>query len=109
MGDLEDMIRMMPGVNAKALEGVTIDDKIMAHTEAIILSMTPRERENPAILNSSRKRRIAAGAGVGVVDINRLLKQFEMMQTMARQFSGKGAKKMMRRAKMGGGGFPFGF
>ena len=109
MGSLEDIAGMIPGVDAKALAGAKIDEKAMAHTEAIILSMTPRERENPAILNSSRKRRIAAGAGVGVVDINRLLKQFEMMQSMAKQFSGKGAKKMMRRAKMGGGGFPFGF
>ena len=100
---------MIPGVDAKALKGAKLDDKAMSRQEAIILSMTQAEREKPAILNSSRKRRIAAGAGVGVVDINRLLKQFEMMQTMARQFSGKGAKKMMRRAKMGGGGFPFGF
>ena len=69
----------------------------MAHTEAIILSMTPAERENPSILNSSRKRRIAAGAGVGVVDINRLLKQFEMMRTMARQFSGKDEALPARR------------
>jgi signal recognition particle subunit SRP54 len=77
----------------------------MAHTEAIILSMTPAERENPSILNSSRKRRIAAGAGVGVVDINRLLKQFEMMQTMARQLS----SKKMKRFQRGGGKMPFGF
>ena len=67
--------------------------------------MTPAERENPSILNSSRKRRIAAGAGVGVVDINRLLKQFEMMQTMARQLSGK----KMKRFQRGGGKMPFGF
>ena len=109
MGSLEDLAGMIPGVDAKALAGAKIDEKAMAHTEAIILSMTPKERENPAVLNSSRKRRIAAGAGVGVVDINRLLKQFEMMQSMARQFSGKNAKKMKRMARMGGGGFPFGF
>ena len=107
MGSLEDIAGMIPGIDAKALQGAQIDEKAMAHTEAIILSMTPRERENPAILNSSRKKRIAAGAGVTVVDINRLLKQFEMMQSMAKQFSGKGAKKMKRMARRGGG-FPFG-
>ena len=63
----------------------------MAHTEAIILSMTPLERENPQILNASRKRRIAAGCGLQVVDVNRLLKQFEMMQQLTKQFA-KGAR-----------------
>ena len=105
MGSLQDLAGMIPGLDAKALAGAKIDEKAMAHTEAIILSMTPAERENPSILNSSRKRRIAAGAGVGVVDINRLLKQFEMMQTMARQFSGK----KMKRFQRGGGKMPFGF
>ena len=105
MGSMEELAGMIPGVDAKALAGAKIDEKAMAHTEAIILSMTPKERENPAILNSSRKRRIAAGAGVSVVDINRLLKQFEMMQNMAKQFSGK---KMKRMGRMGGG-LPFGF
>ena len=104
MGSLQDLAGMIPGLDAKALAGAKIDEKAMAHTEAIILSMTPAERENPSILNSSRKRRIAAGAGVGVVDINRLLKQFEMMQTMARQFSGKKMKRFQRGGKM-----PFGF
>ena len=103
MGSLEDIAGMIPGLDAKALQGAKIDEKAMAHTEAIIYSMTPQERENPSLLNSSRKKRIAAGAGVGVVDVNRLLKQFEMMQTMAKQFSGK---KMKRRLR--GGGFPFG-
>jgi signal recognition particle subunit SRP54 len=105
MGSMEELAGMIPGVDAKALAGAKIDEKAMAHTEAIILSMTPKERENPAILNSSRKRRIAAGAGVSVVDINRLLKQFEMMQNMAKQLSGK---KMKRMGRMGGG-LPFGF
>ena len=102
MGSLEDLAGMIPGVDAKALQGAKIDEKAMAHTEAIILSMTPQERENPAVLNSSRKKRIAAGAGVAVVDVNRLLKQFEMMQSMAKQFSGKKMKRLRR------GGFPFG-
>ena len=100
MGSLQELAGMVPGLDAKALAGAKIDEKAMAHTEAIILSMTPAERENP-----SRKRRIAAGAGVGVVDINRLLKQFEMMQTMARQLSGK----KMKRFQRGGGKMPFGF
>ena len=105
MGSLQELAGMVPGLDAKALAGAKIDEKAMAHTEAIILSMTPAERENPSILNSSRKRRIAAGAGVGVVDINRLLKQFEIMQTMARQLSGK----KMKRFQRGGGKMPFGF
>ena len=70
--------------------------------------MTPAERENPAILNSSRKKRIAAGCGLNVVDVNRLIKQYESMQQMMKQFSGKNMKKLQRKfGKMGGGGgFP---
>ena len=105
MGSFEQLAGMMPGQLGKQMANAELDPKMMAHTEAIILSMTPAERENPSILNSSRKRRIAAGAGVGVVDINRLLKQFEMMQTMARQLSGK----KMKRFQRGGGKMPFGF
>ena len=103
MGSLEDLAGMIPGLDAKALQGAKVDEKALAHTEAIILSMTPQERERPDLLNSSRKKRIAAGAGVAVVDVNRLLKQYEMMQTMAKQLSGKKMKRMRR------GGFPFGF
>lgn len=79
---------MLPGVDAKALEGADLDKNALGKTEAIILSMTPEERENPALLNSSRKKRIAAGSGTQVVDVNRLLKQFEMMQQMTRQMAG---------------------
>ena len=90
------------------LNGAQVDEKAMARTEAIIQSMTPYERENPSVLNHSRKRRIAAGSGVKVEDINRLLKQFDMMNQLAKQFSGPGAqKKMKRMGKKGGfGGFP---
>ena len=102
MGSLSDIAGMLPGVDAKALEGANLDEKVMARTQAIILSMTPAEREDPSILNSSRKKRIAAGCGLEVVDVNRLLKQFEMMQQMTRQFSGKKMQKMMKR---GGGMF----
>ena len=108
MGSLQDLAGMIPGVDAKALAGAKIDEKALAHTEAIILSMTPQERENPAILNSSRKKRIAAGAGVAVVDINRLLKQFEAMQQMVRQFSGKKMKRFQKGGFPGMGGMPFG-
>ena len=106
MGSLDEIAGMMPGMGS--LKGAQIDEKAMGRTEAIIQSMTPRERENPAILNHSRKRRIAAGAGVKVEDINRLLKQFEMMSQLAKQFSGPGASKKMKRMglKGGMGGFP---
>ena len=110
MGSLSDIAGMLPGVNAKALEGATVDERLLSQTEAIILSMTPAERENPSLLNSSRKKRIAAGSGTQVVDVNRLLKQFEMMQQMTRQMAGgKLAKKMGRFGGMGKRkGFPFG-
>ena len=84
MGDLSQIAGMLPGLGDK-LKNATIDEKALAHTEAIILSMTPREREDPSILNASRKRRIAAGSGCPVVEINRLLKQFEMMQQLTKQ------------------------
>lgn len=108
MGDLQDMLGMIPGVNASALKGATLDEKGMGRIEAMILSMTPYERENPGCLNHSRKRRIAAGSGTRVEDLNRLLKQFDAMQQMVRQFSGPGAtRKMKRMGKRMGGGFPF--
>ena len=87
MGSLSDIAGMLPGIDAKALAGAAIDDKALARTEAIILSMTPEERENPSILNSSRKKRIAAGSGTQVVDVNRLLKSFEMMQQLTKSMS----------------------
>ena len=106
MGSVDELLGMMPGLNAKALEGVTINEKSIARTEAIILSMTPQERENPAILNSSRKKRIAAGCGLQVVDVNRLLKEFGMMQQMTKQMSKLSGKR--RKGKFGKmpGGFP---
>jgi len=98
MGDLSQLAGMMPGNLGRQLQGASIDEKTMAHTEAIILSMTPLERENPQILGASRKKRIAAGCGLQVVDVNRLLKQFDMMQQLTKQF----AKGRMPR----GGGAP---
>jgi len=87
MGSLSELAGMMPGVDAKTLAGASIDNDMLSKTEAIILSMTPHERDNPSVLNSSRKKRIAAGSGTAVVDINRLLKQFDMMQTMSKQMT----------------------
>ena len=101
MGSLSDIAGMLPGVNAKALEGASVDEAALSRTEAIILSMTPAEREDPSLLNNSRRKRIAAGSGTQVVDINRLLKQFEMMQQMSRQFSGKQMKRMGKLGRMG--------
>ena len=107
MGSMEDILAQMPG--GAGLKGVKLDEKAMAHTEAIILSMTPKEREKPEIIGASRKKRIAAGAGVRVEDVNKLLKSFEQMRKLIRQFSGPGAGKKMKRLRgMGGfgGGFP---
>ena len=109
MGDLESLAGMIPGVDAKALKGAKMDEKALSRQEAIILSMTQAERDNPAVLNSSRKKRIASGSGTSVVDVNRLLKQFEAMQQMMKQFSGKNMKKLQKKmGKMGGtgNGFP---
>ncbi len=106
MGSVEDILAQMPG--GANLKGLKVDEKQMARTEAIILSMTPKERENPGIIAASRKRRIASGAGVKVEDVNRMLKSFEQMQKMIKQFSGPGMGKKMKRMKgLGGfGGFP---
>ena len=96
MGSLSSIINMIPGVNKKALAGVNLDDNQMERVAAIIKSMTPSEKENPSIINASRKQRIAKGCGREVSDVNRLLKQFEDMQKMMKQFMKPGAKKKMR-------------
>ena len=102
MGGLGELAGMIPGMNKGALQGASIDEAMLMKTEAIILSMTPYERENPSCLASSRKKRIARGAGTEVVEVNRLLKQFDMMQTMAKQMGGKQMQKAMKRGKKGG-------
>ena len=112
MGSLSDLAGMLPGIDAKALEGANMDDSALGRTEAIILSMTPQERENPDVLNNSRKKRIAAGAGVGVVDVNRLLKQFEAMRQMTKQMSDPRMRKLAKKGRlpgMGGMGMGRGF
>ncbi len=96
MGSMNDIMGMMPGINKGALRDAKFDERSMNRTEAIVLSMTPAERENPAILNSSRKRRIAAGSGTRVEDINKLLKQFDMMKTLAKQMAGGKVPKNLR-------------
>lgn len=96
MGNLKEMLAMLPGVG-KQLGDVEIDERQFDRTQAIILSMTPQEREKPDLINPSRKRRIAAGCGMQVEDVNRLLKQYRDMQRMFKQFSGKGMRKKMRR------------
>ena len=104
MGDLSQIASMLPGNMAKGFDPDQIDPKQFARTKAIIQSMTLQERENPQILNASRKRRIAAGCGMKVEDVNRLCNQLKQMQKLMKQFGGKKGKKMM--ARMGGmGGF----
>ena len=109
MGSLSDLAGMLPGIDAKALEGANMDDSALGRTEAIILSMTPQERENPDVLNNSRKKRIAAGAGVGVVDVNRLLKQFEAMRQMTKQMSDPRMRKLAKKGRLPGMGMGRGF
>ena len=101
MGNLSDIAAMMPGMDAKALAGASIDESVIGKTEAIILSMTPHERDNPSVLNSSRKKRIATGSGTAVVDINRLLKQFDMMQSMSKQMAKGKMPTFMGGGKLG--------
>ena len=107
MGSMQDILAQMPG--AGNMKDLKVDEKALSRTEAIILSMTPKERENPDIIGASRKKRIAAGAGVRVEDVNKLLKSFETMRKLIRQFAGPGAGKRMKRMKgfggFGGGGF----
>lgn len=93
MGSMQDILAMLPGGNK--LAGMSVDEKQMARTEAIIQSMTMKERENPGIINGSRRKRIAKGSGVSVQDVNRLLNQFEQMKKMLKQFTGKRGKRRM--------------
>lgn len=85
LGPLENLLKLVPGASKMGLNNVNIDPKIMARTEAIVLSMTPQERRNPEIIKSSRKIRIAKGCGQKVEDVNRLLKQFEQMKDMMKR------------------------
>ena len=95
MGSLKSVLSMLPGME-KQLRDVDVDDRQMLRVEAIIQSMTAKERRKPEILNASRRRRIAAGCGQTVEDVNRLIKQYEQMKKMFKQINGKGKKRMMR-------------
>ena len=98
MGSMQDILSMLPGVDTKALKNVDIDEKRLSHIEAIITSMTPRERELTDKLTPSRKERIAKGSGTSMAEVNALIKQFEQMQKMMKQLSGgMFAKKGKRR------------
>ena len=105
MGNMEQLMAMMPGVKAGALKDAKIDEKALIHQEAIIKSMTKREREKPDILNASRKKRIAAGSGTTVEEVNKLLKQFEQIRALMKQFSDP--KKLARFGKKGKMKLPF--
>ena len=87
LGPLENLIRMLPGAKKMGLNNINIDPKQIAHVEAIILSMTPKERKNPDIIKASRKTRIAKGCGLSVQEVNKLLMQFEQMRKMMKQMS----------------------
>lgn len=92
MGPLNQVLGMIPGMNNKALQDVEVDEKGLSHIEAIIKSMTAKERNDPSILNGSRRKRIAAGSGTTVQEVNRLLKQFEDMKKLMKMMSGTGKK-----------------
>ncbi|NLW42034.1 MAG: signal recognition particle protein [Tissierellia bacterium] len=102
MGPLEDIISMIPGVNKSALKGVSVDEKEFDRIEAIIKSMTFKEREKPEIIDRSRRKRIADGSGTQVTDVNKLLKQFKDLKKMMKQFG-----SMEKNMKKGRGKFPF--
>lgn len=102
MGSIKDTLAMLPGMGKK-LEDVEIDERKFDRVQAVILSMTPQERANPDIINPSRKRRIAAGCGQQVEDVNRVLNQHKQMQKMFKQFSGKGGKSKFRKMAMNQG------
>ena len=99
MGNIKDILAMLPGMSS-AVKDADIDDRALSRTEAIILSMTVREREHPEILNASRKKRVAAGSGTSVEEVNRLLKQYEQMNKMMKQFMGNGRKGKKGRMKL---------
>ena len=96
MGNIKDLASMIPGVG-KALKDVEIDDNAFKSIEAIILSMTPKERQHPEILNASRRTRIAKGSGTTVQDVNRLIKQFDQTRKMMKMMTGSKMGKMMGR------------
>ncbi len=108
MGSISSILNMIPGLSGKVKEE-DIDERKMPRTKAIILSMTKKERERPSLIDAKRRRRIAAGSGTKVEDVNNLLKQFDMMQKMMKQMGGKGGKKRLAKNLMKGMGGADGF
>lgn len=100
MGSIEDIVGMLPGVKPGALKDAKFDEKAITHTEAIILSMTEYEREHPGVINASRRKRIAAGSGTSVEEVNKLLRQFDQMSRLIKQFSGSMLGKKGKKGKM---------
>ena len=103
MGPLDQILGMIPGMNSKALKGLDVDNRELARIEAVIKSMTKKERENPDIIDSSRRKRIALGSGTNVQEVNKLLKQFKETKKMMKKFTDM--EKTMK--KKGKAGFPF--
>ncbi len=98
MGPLSSVLEMLPGMNPSKLKGMEVDDKELVKVEAIIRSMTKKERHNPDIINGSRRKRIAAGSGTSIQDVNRVMKNFEQSKKMMKQFAGM--EKDMKKGKM---------
>jgi len=102
MGPLNQLLAMIPGFNANVMKDIELDEKKMARVEAIIKSMTKEERNNPSIINGSRRKRIAAGSGTTVQEVNKLLKEFEEMKKMMKMMTemGKRGKKGLKKFRM---------
>ena len=100
MGNLDQLMGMVPGIKPSALKDAKVDEKALGRTEAIILSMTPAERNKPELLNASRKKRIAAGSGTSVEDVNKLLKQFDQIKTLMKQFAGGKRNRAFGKMKL---------
>ena len=100
IGNMEQLVGMMPGVKPGSLKDAKIDEKAIGRTEAIIKSMTRYEREKPDMINASRKKRIAAGSGTSVEEVNKLLRQYDQIRKLMKQFSNPKAMSKMRRGKM---------
>ncbi|MCM3713166.1 signal recognition particle protein [Alkalihalobacillus oceani] len=109
MGPLDEILNMMPGMNKmKGMKDLQVDDKQIGKVEAIVRSMTKKEKQEPSIMNASRRRRVAAGSGTTIQDVNRLLKQFEDMKKMMKQMTGMASGKGKKRGKgLGGFKLPF--
>ena len=101
MGGMRKLLEMLPGMGGSQLKQIedAMDEKKMAQIEAMILSMTPKERSNPDLLNPSRKKRIAAGAGVDISEVNKLVKQFDQSRKMMKQMGGMMNSKSAKRGK----------